>query len=244
MRPIIAVICFMLATATAAAASDLVVIAADNGGKALSPGAVVKAGSKVSLPAGARVTLLAQSGEVISLKGPFSGPVKAGAAGGSKGTLATVSRLISKPDASKTVGATRMAATPSTGAAAAPGDVWVIEANRAGRACARSDALELWRPVSASEAKVGVWHKSGPPKRLVWPGDKERLKLAGDLVEADMQLSVITGKRSISIILSMLPPDIDAKANGRLLQWLADRGCTYQARKLIARLHAGAKTAQ
>ena len=72
----------LMMTAAAAAASEFVVIAADNGGKAYTPGAVVKAGSKVVLPAGARITLLAQSGKVVTLKGPHDGVVRAAARGG------------------------------------------------------------------------------------------------------------------------------------------------------------------
>ena len=231
----------LMMTAAAAAASEFVVIAADNGGKAYTPGAVVKAGSKVVLPAGARITLLAQSGKVVTLKGPHDGVVRAVARGGSQGTLAAVAKLIASPDKSKTVGATRVA-TNRAGARKPPADVWVVEADRAGQACTRSDGLQLWRPGSNAEAKIGVWHKTGDPKRLVWAGGDQSLQLEAAMVEPDMQLSIVSGTRSISIILSVLPDDVSAKADGKLLQWLAARGCTYQARKLITRLHGAAAT--
>lgn len=231
----------LMMTTAVAASSEFVVIAADNGGKAYTPGAVVKAGSKIVLPAGARITLLAQSGKVVKLKGPHSGIVRASAERAAKGTLAAVAKLITSPDKSKTVGATRVASNrPGSGPRNPPADIWVVEADRAGRACTRGDSLQLWRPGSNAEAKIGVWHKTGDPKRLVWAGGNQRLELARTMVEPDMQLSIVSGTRSISIILSVLPAGASAEADGKLLQWLAARGCTYQARKLISHLHAGA----
>ena len=235
-------ICFLMASTFAAAASEFVVIAADNGGKAYPPGAVIKAGSKVALAAGARITLLAQSGEVVTLKGPYEGAVKSTTRGGAKGALAAITKLMTSPDKSKTVGATRVAANQSGSAPRTPpADIWVVEADRAGRACSRADQLIMWRPGSDAETTIGVWHKSGPPKRMVWPGRTEQITLARDLIEADMQLSVISGGRSLSVILSVLPPGAESKASGKLLQWFAARGCSYQARKLVNRLHAAAR---
>ncbi|MEM8975310.1 MAG: hypothetical protein AAGD43_24885 [Pseudomonadota bacterium] len=238
LRPTLSalVIVTALACAQVVSASELVVIAADNAGAQLVPGKTLKAGSSITLAAGGRVTVLAQSGEVIKLKGPFSGPIK-----GSKGTkggsqLAAVSKLLGTSRRSATLGATR-AVTPGSGQRATPGNIWIVEAHRAGKACVRGNEMMLWRPTAGQPAIVALWPLTGAPKKIDWPAGKSTHRVSDQPLADGVQLSVLAGGRNTAIVLSVLPDDIDAAPGGQLLQWMAARGCRAQANKLIRQLH-------
>ncbi|MEM9359409.1 MAG: hypothetical protein AAGB04_24765 [Pseudomonadota bacterium] len=227
-----------LTCAQVVSAAELVVIAADNAGAQLAPGKTLKAGSSITLAAGGRVTILAQSGEVIKLKGPFSGPVKGGksAKGGSR--LAAVSKLLGTSRRSTTLGATR-AVAPGSGPRATPGNIWIVEAHRAGRACVRPKEMTLWRPTANQPAIVALWPLNGTPKKLDWPAGKSTHRVSDQPLADGVQLSVLAGGRNTAIVLSVLPDDVDAAPGGPLLQWMAARGCRVQANKLIRQLHGG-----
>ena len=91
-----------------AASRELVVIAASNAGRTLTPGTTLKSGQKVVLPAGSRLTILEKSGKVIRLKGPYSGSVGASGKTTKARSLAAVGRLFGNTSShSKRLGATR-----------------------------------------------------------------------------------------------------------------------------------------
>ena len=218
-------------------AADLVVIAADNAGAQLHPGKTIKAGSSITLAAGGRITVLAQSGKVIKLKGPYNGPVQGtkGATGPSR--LAAVSKLLGTGRRSTTLGATRSSGSANSRTRAAPANVWVVESDRAGQACVQPNNMMLWRPAASAPATIALWPLDGTPKKIDWAAGKSTQRISDPALSDGVQLSVLAGGRNTAIVLSVLPKDIDPAPSGRLLQWMAARGCRGQVKKLVRLLH-------
>ena len=217
-------------------ASDLVVIAAEKAGAELAPGKTLRAGTSISLTAGGRITVLAQSGEVIKLTGPYSGPVKAKTAGQGPSRIAAVSKLLGTSRRSATLGATR-AANVGSGARRAPSNVWIVEADRAGRACVRADGMILWRPTAAKPATVALWPLTGAPKKIDWTAGASTQRITDQPLADGTQLSVLSGGRNTTLVLAVLPKDIAPTPSGQLLQWMASSGCRGQVKKLVRLLH-------
>ncbi len=221
-------------------ATDLVIIAAEQAGSALAPGKTLKAGSSITLSAGGRVTILAQSGEIIKLKGPYSGPVQAQSAGQGQrqatGQLAAVSQLVAPSRRSTTLGATRSTNTSGRDRKA-PSNIWIIEADRAGAVCARAEGLMLWRPAANNPATIALWPPSGAPKKIDWAAGASTQRIGEQPLVNGTQLSILSGGRNTALVVSIVPKEIDPSPNGRLLQWMAARGCRGQVQKLVRMLH-------
>ena len=181
--------------------------------------------------------MLAQSGKVIKLKGPYKGPVQG--AKGVKGPsrLPAVSKLLGTGRRSTTLGATRSAGSAGSGSRAAPSNVWVVEADRAGQACVQPNNMMLWRPAASQPATIALWPLNGTPKKIDWVAGKSTQRISDPALADGVQLSVLAGSRNTAIVLSVLPKDIDPTPSGRLLQWMAAQGCRGQVKKLVRLLH-------
>lgn len=233
--------CCIVAAASSAVAKEFVIIASDNVNAELSPGTPLRAGQKLSLPKGAVLTILAESGKVIRLRGPYSGQLTEKSANGSGRSLQAVGKIVKRRTSqSPTIGATR--STRRHKKPAMPDilkNIWTVRLARSEPACVNIQESVLWRRSTRNDATVAIWPEAGTPRHIQWPSGQPTVRLPADALTSVQRLSVLEGGRSTDITVSILPTDFALVDRGRLLQWLAEKGCNDQARRLIVELHAG-----
>jgi hypothetical protein len=216
----------------AQAAAELLVLSSTHSD--LQVGEIVDGASKLTLPAGATVTLVAESGETVTLDGPFEGVPAAGSGGGDPGLLKKLSMLVGGPsqDASA-VGAVRAANTST------PDDPWVINISRSGHHCVRGGTQPvLWRP-SAKQASALSLKQMSPAKRAkaTWARGEATLTWPAKMAFADGATYMVrlrgssTAKR---LVLHVVPADLPSDVHRAV--WMSDAGCANQARRLLATL--------
>ena len=116
---------------SSAGAEEAVLLAATAPGYA--PGMIIPDGKPLSLPEGARATVLLRSGRMLELSGPFRGPIQTAEAGSS--AVAAVKALIDQRVDMSAAGATRSGATrasddrrpPDRRCGRAPGDLTALD---------------------------------------------------------------------------------------------------------------------
>ncbi len=227
----------------AAAAENLVIIAATDAGDGLQPGAMVATGTPLKLPAGTRLTLLSQSGAVVHLDGPFTGPVQlndGNASGKPKpwsATLSAITDAVSKKvDRTNVVGSSRDVDTPTGDPHS---DAWLLAVDSSGHRCLRPGGADLWRREADGQVKMDLRSKTARETGLVWPAGESRMKLPQKFV-ADGTLVVMkidTQPRRFNI--HVLPEAIADTQWGGVLNWMIASDCTRQAALLIDALHSG-----
>ena len=223
------------AAVTAAAAKDLVVIAANGAGPAYAPGKRFKSGAAITLPKGARVTWLSKAGQVIKHKGPFSGALKVRAkAGGKSRSLAQVAKIVTGSKRTKVLGATR-----ATGqyAKTKPADVWLGDVRRLSNFCARRNKARLWRANAKATAALAITKAGQPGSGVVWPAGKAILDLPESALADNTAIKMSSAGNIASLVVRVLPGDIDAGDSGAVLQWMAAMNCQRQAAELIMKIH-------
>ncbi len=222
----------MVATATA---SQLVVIAAS--GVELDPGQVIEGGQALSLPAGAKLTLIDAEGTPFRLVGPFEGPV--GDANGSSegsGVISALASLITRGRGQKpTVGATREAEEGALRAAIP--DAWAIPVGRPGDYCLRPDGPNyLWRHDPSREAMLTLSKVGGGWQgQQVWRRGADRLPMPPRFPgQPAASFLLIHGEEEAEVTLHMLPGAVKKTALRAAL--MAEAGCELQAMALIETL--------
>ena len=188
------------------------------------------------LAVGGRVTLMAGDGTVATLQRPFSGiPDDGVSAADGRGVLAALARLIlGTPAPPRVVSFTR------GGPGGGPPEVWAVDVLRTGTYCAVEGTVpRLWRRNRANAESVEMKAlPEGAEVAFAWPAGAETvgwpegltLKDKGEyLVERD------TSPTAAWVTMRVVPADLPNK--GRRVAWMADAGCTRQARQLLAGLY-------
>jgi len=228
---------FLMTAAFSAQAQQLVVIA--SGAPAFKPGQVVKAGTAVEIPAGASVTLVTETGKMVVLKGPFSGPAQAGGQGGDKGgdgkLITSLSELLSgSGKESGSLGTMRAVAPPKP-----PTDAWVINTGKSGEFCllAKGPAV-LWRAKAAKGRTVTLKNLGDKSKSTAqWPAGNATMAWPSKVTLADgaRYLLRMKGSRAArKIKLHLVPGHLPSDAHRAV--WMAQNGCEKQAKRLLAGL--------
>jgi len=204
----------------------------------LPEGGIIDGAEALSLPAGATVTLVGESGNKITLKGPYSGVPGADeqSAEGGFGSrmLMALSRLIvgTPRDASK-LGATRGVAS------AASDDLWKINVSMSGDHCLPSDApAQLWRARPDNAAMLSIKrYRTKSWVKTQWPAGDDSIVWPGDMVVADDATYLVRLGSGISVskvVLHLLPSDLPSDFHRAA--WMTDKGCLRQARSLLSNL--------
>ncbi len=203
----------------------------------LPEGGIIESTAMLSIPAGARLTLVGEAGRKIALKGPFSGAPGAAepAAGDGFGSrmLAALSRLIVGTPADRSeIGGLR-----GTGGAMSD-DLWKVNVSRTGDHCLRTDIpTRLWRPRAAKAAALSIkrprqtWVRTEwPPGEatLAWPGGVEVIDDTAYLMRLESGTAV--NKVTFHLLPSDLPSDFHRTG------WMSETGCLRQARLLLSRI--------
>jgi hypothetical protein len=212
-------------------AAELLVIRSDVA--ELKAGAVIQSTNAVKLPAGSRVMLVAADGRTIRLAGPFAGPPEPGAESApssDRRLLESLRKLFAPADDE------RMAIGASRGPAS---DVWRIEVLHEGIYCVpENQAPVLSRATAADDALVEVEQPNGGPRTSVrFPPGQRIVPWPQELPVVDQaryRLRSARDSESSAIVLRLVPAALASDVHRAA--WMADNGCTEQARRLMERM--------
>ncbi len=211
------------------------------------PGQVVDGSKPLGLAAGARVTLVAEDGQVTTLKGPFSGVPGAGPgvpAGGS--LIRSLSRLVGGPSA-----ASGALAVMRGSRGADPADAWAVNLVRSVNVCVRAGGTLVLRRKKSRSAKILTIKAlpDGAQTSVAWPAGSDRIGWPKGLALKDKgrylariastkRLAVISGRTAgTTLIVHLVPAGLPTDAHRAA--WMAEIGCMGQARALLAGLRCG-----
>ncbi len=228
----------LMTAAFTAQAQQLVVIA--SGAPSLKPGQVVKSGTAIEIPAGTSVTLVSETGKTVILKGPFSGPAKAGGLGGGKGggdkLIASLSGLLSgSGKETGSLGTMRAVAPPKP-----PSDAWVINTGKSGDFCVQAKGpVMLWRDKAAKARILTLKNLTDKSRaKANWPAGSATLEWPStvNLTDGARYLLRMKGSRAArKFKLHLVPGGLASEAHRAV--WMARNGCEKQAMRLLAGLH-------
>ena len=232
-------VCWLVAT-WSALAGELVVIESTE--STLKPGQIVDASAALTLPSGVHLKLLAEDGTVTNLKGPFSGlPPVAGTPGGvtkikADGLVKALSRLmVGDAAGNQVLGVIRGGSMTKTTVI----DLWAVDVQRSGDYCVLANAVPnvsrskrhksvtLTLKTLPDDVKVSVRWPVGR-NRMAWP---EKMPLT----DGGRYLAKLSDRSTVSKLMIHLVPVLPSDAHR--VVWMAERGCSRQARALLARLH-------
>lgn len=216
-------------TAASVMAAELIVV--ESRGVALKPGQKVDAATSLSLPEGARLTLISPNGDALKLRGPWQGVLAAPAGAESVDVASALSLLVSRKQAR--VGE---AGIVRAGFELRLPEPWVIDPLRPGSICVREkQPVVLWRAATERESSVIVrpadrsWIARGS-----WEAGSDRLELPTSMPRRDRltYLMSVDGKE-VPLVLSIVP-DVLESDRGRAA-WMVEKGCDAQAEALLGR---------
>lgn len=222
----------LMAASPSAAAAEFVVLEAE--GVSLSPGTVLEGHAPLSLPAGARLRLIAPNGEVLSLNGPHDGAPMASTREDESGLGSTLVALLQDRGADSAVlGATR--ALPAEGHEEyVPPNPWLINVASSGDRCLREgEPVRFWRPLGGLEEEILIrsadrsWSVKG-----VWPSYTNELAPPEGWQQVDGASYVIAyGVQNSRLQLHIIPEQVTRP----LIQaaWMVEKGCLAQAEALL-----------
>lgn len=202
----------------------------------LARGAIIDGDEPLSLPEGARVTLIAPDGKTVTLDGPFHGPPGGGAGTGDRELFAALSDLVSSQNASiASLGGTR------GGPENVPEDPFAIVLGASGSHCVPAgQPLRLWRPDTKGSSLLTIRPGSGSvqaPVEAFWPEGAATMPWPEDLAAAAGATYLIRhddGASLTEVVLQRVPADLPSEAHR--IAWMAEHGCTRQALRLLEEL--------
>lgn len=187
-----------------ARAEDAVLLSSTAPGYAA--GMVVLETDRLSVPEGASLTLLFQSGEVLRLGGPFNGTIQPPASAGATTSVARLADLFKAQgtDAS-VIGGTR--SVRNRGREADPDDV-LVDPRRSGTYCI-GPSTSVWIARPDQERPAVALRRKGSSRTLAWPADATRVEWPGDVpLDDGSQFELETGGQSrATVTFRTMPPD-------------------------------------
>jgi hypothetical protein len=212
------IVAIVLGLSAAAQAGELVVTKSTVPG--LDPGTIVDGADKLTLKAGHRLSLIAPTGRVINLVGPYQGVPDASASGPREEKLVTtIATLMSGHgrDASQ-LGATRDAA------ARRGRQVWAVEVGASGAQCVQQGQTPmLWQPSAAGGRAVELAKTGGAKVRVDWPKGEALATWPQQVPIQDGATYLLAGR---SVTLHLVTPTGNP---AELASALTEKGCEAQA---------------
>lgn len=222
MRSLI-IAAFFLGLAASARAGELVVTKSTVPG--LDPGTIIDGADKLSLKAGHRLSLIAPTGRVINLVGPYQGVPDASTGGPREEKLVTTLATLMTGhgrDASQ-LGATRNAA------ARRGRRIWAVEVGASGAQCIQTgQAPVLWQPVGTEPRPVELSKSGGERVRVTWPKGEAMVPWPRKVPVEDGATYLLGG---VSITLHVVGAPAGNPAE--LAAALTEKGCDAQALALL-----------
>lgn len=232
MRRLLASLAMVFAaTSGAAAGAELVVLEAH--GIGFKFGEVLAEDTVLTLAAGQRVTLLAENGMVLKLRGPYRQELTAAVAGrGDSDFSESLGALLAQKEAR-----TREVGTVRASNAVKLPEPWLIDVERAGQFCVRDGApVVFWRAATQREATISVMPLDRSWKiTTTWPGGADRLTMPEGLLvqRRSTYLVDLEGNRA-AITLSNIPSAV--RNDAMRVGWMIEKGCDAQAEALLRTL--------
>lgn len=239
MRRLCLITAFIIGLIASPAMAEVVVVAT-SGEAGLQAGQKLDPAVQISLPQGARITILSKAGAMKVIDGPYTGPVGAQEdppqAGVQVAQWDAVKTFLGDPDArSEVVGASRSA---TSALFASPSSIWDVSVDSSGPRCTRASGLVLWRKRSTLPLSVSV---RGPGVRVTdlnWAKGENSLALPESYTAEDGTMIVSLDGNLRELSIKVLPEALEDATPGQLLGWLVDNKCARQALSLIAHVHA------
>lgn len=215
------------------------IVVASTGDGAPAPGTRLDEGRAISLPAGARLTLLSQSGIMQVIEGPFDGvPVVAGDArpdDAFEENWSAVVALVGFPDAqSDVMGATRR----TRGEFHVPPGLWHVSVDSSGPRCTAPGPVHLWRRAAEQGATLSARSAAGRLIDVAWPAGDPVFALPSQFAKPGRLVVTVDGEMRV-LSLAVAPADLPSSPSGEVLSWLLSQDCQRQALTLIRRVHEG-----
>ena len=223
----------------ALAAQVLVVIDAKGAGDAFKPGTQLNADATVTLKAGAKLSLLSESGRMVVLTGPYEGKADKAAkpASGDAGpsVMAKISKLVAGQSKTIATGASRALTEDGP----VPPHPAFLSVMAAGERCALSGSPALWRADKSKEQTLTLTLGAGQSTTLKWAAGKDRILLP-KLFIAD-GANITADLDGVAFVLHMNLRPAKVRKLVPLFGWMAEKNCTSQAAALLNVLRGEAK---
>lgn len=236
----------LLALGTAAAAAqELVIIESTVPG--LAAGAQLAAGKAVTVPDKAKLVVLAASGQMLTLTGPYQGVPGAGASGGDSRVMTAIASLVrSGQRESGSVGAVRVADVPwRRETARSLDDVLALDATGGGDTCLFDPAKAqiVRKPQTVVGAVTVHAMDSGQSAAVAFPPGAVRVPWPATLPIEDGDNFVFeeVGQPTAATVTVRLLPGDKAGNDLERVAMLAEAGCEDQARLLLGLMATAAK---
>jgi hypothetical protein len=218
-----------LASATAAQAESLVILEA-RGVSGFQPGASIDSGRALHLNAGQHLSLISQSGNSITLDGPFNGvPTAAGKVTSQRSIVASL--FTEQQARTSEVGTTRAKDYRKI-----PGP-WLIDVGHSGDACISASVKPVfWRPSAANTVTVTVMPNDRSWRAVAtWPAGRDRIELgSGAPLRPGWVYFVALNGAEVAIRLHDVPATL--VNDSMRTTWMVDEGCEQQA-EALSRAH-------
>jgi len=214
-------------------AAELVIISTT--GNNFKAGQIINSASNIKLAKGATLSLISESGKLVSLSGPYSGPVQNNISTVATGSLIASLKKIIIGDKTE---ASSLGVMRSIGGPAAPPDPWAINAGKSGKYCIKkSKPVVLWRARFRNTNKLVLLNtENGKEVRTVWHAGRSTMfwPRLQPLVDGATYRIDLSGESSLPKITLVMVPDLPTQAHAAV--WMADNGCSKQALLLIKSL--------
>jgi hypothetical protein len=210
--------------ATAAAAAELVVVEARN--IDLRQGSSIDDSKPLTLKEGQQVTLIADDGTILTLRGPYDRAPNGG--GGGVGVADALEALTTRNSVRNVAGVVR----DQTITLPSP---WLVDVSHPGTACIRPGE----RPVFWRDGKMGGGDKITvmPADRswlasTEWPRGSSTMAAPGNFPVRDGRTYLVDfGDKPVAVTLSEVSP---SAANPKMqAAWMIQKGCVAQAEALL-----------
>jgi hypothetical protein len=240
MKPLAGALAVLLAAGLMApqpaAAADLVVVSSR--GVDLKAGQAVDGSQPLLLKDGQQVELIAPSGQLIKLHGPWDKPpIAEGAADAPDATVALKALLTQNLARSQSVGVVR-----GTTAQVVPPEPWLLDITHVGIRCLPENReVVFWRPDGNGAAALSVEpYDRSWRARAAWPAGSDRLPMPRSLPLTNRS-TYIVGLNGKATTITLVTVPAAASNDAMRAAWMIQEGCDTQAQALLQGASQGAR---
>jgi hypothetical protein len=213
----------LIVAASAATAAELVVVEAR--GVNLTQGDVLDDAKPIKLEDGQLVTLVAENGSILTLRGPYD---QAPAAGSGGIDVASALGALTTGTARNVSGVIRAAAVDVH----LPGP-WLVDLSHPGVACLRKDETAVfWRASDAGGVLTMAPSDRSWRGQAQWPAGSATMVAPASFPIKDGRTYLADfGGKPLAVTLTQIPPKV---TNPRMqAAWMLEKGCVAQAEALL-----------